>query len=739
MTMLPGTIQERISLPPSARAVGTEEMRAVSPGDVFRMLRRRAVLAMVLFLFLLALTMGGFFVWWLYFPGYTSQCLIECVSNIPSAGLTLEQERLRQEEHERFVATQALLIKSPTILGEALKVNAVRETQWYRSVTQWKEEHLLELTDDLSAVPVRGTNFLRVSMETLSRSDPAVIVDTVVRLWLDTVKKRSADEFAGDLQTAVGELENLDRRIEERRRELRRLADRLPPGVRQDPTNNLAVQEARQLAEQAASLRLELSQLEQFRALYNNPLGLAATAEDRAMVEQDLHVAELKRTVNLLEQQLEADRLRYGANHHVVRQIEAQLGAMHTQLGKLEGEKLAEIQAANREAANTAYENTQHALFLAEEELLKAEARLQDQDRLLFDYVTIDGDITRDLEYRKQLTEYVTNLERIVRQRSAVRINVAQPATDPLERSSPSLLLIPLAVFLSLAFSVGTVLAVEMLDRSVRTPLDIVRFLDVAMLGVVPHTDDEEVAIERVETAVRDVPKSLVAEAFRRIRTNLQFSAPAMRQRLLLVTSPQPEDGKTSVACNLAIALAQGGRRVLLVDANFRRPSLHRIFDLKHTQGLSNILVGHATLEGAVSTTDVALLDVLGSGPIPPNPAELLGGESCRAFLQEAAARYDQVVLDSAPVLLITDALVLATAVDGVILVVRANESSRGIARRACTLLSDVGAHLFGAVLNAAQVTRGGYFREQLRTYYEYQEEPASALPGGSLLPSRKL
>jgi capsular exopolysaccharide synthesis family protein len=130
--------------------------------------------------------------------------------------------------------------------------------------------------------------------------------------------------------------------------------------------------------------------------------------------------------------------------------------------------------------------------------------------------------------------------------------------------------------------------------------------------------------------------------------------------------------------------------------------------------------------------TGTPALDVLGSGPVPPNPAELLGGEHFRSFLKEVTSRYDQVIIDTAPVLLASDALVVATMVDGAILVVRANQNSRGIARRACRLLADVNAHLFGAVLNAAQVARGGYFREQLRTYYDYQSE---AEPGGPSQP----
>ena len=311
---------------------------------------------------------------------------------------------------------------------------------------------------------------------------------------------------------------------------------------------------------------------------------------------------------------------------------------------------------------------------------------------------------------------------------AAVKINIAQPAIDPLEQDSPRLMVLPMGIVLALALAMAVGLGLELVDKSVRTSQDIQRHLGVAVLGMVPHTDDEEVAIPRIETAVRDTPHSMVAEAFRRVRTNLRFSAAADRQRSVMITSPRPDDGKTSVATNLAIAAAQGGHRVLLVDANFRRPAIHKYFDNVKGPGLSNILVGDGSLAGCVAHTDIATLDVLGAGPVPPNPAELLGDEGCRRWLEEAASAYDQVIIDTAPVLLTSDALVLAPTVDGVILVVRANANTRGGARRACSLLADVGARLFGAVLNAAQVRRGGYYREQLRAYYDYQ---ADAEPTG--------
>ena len=721
MSTLTSTVQERIAIP--AHSAGLDESAgAVSLKDIMTMLVRRAVLATFLFILFTALAIGSFAGWWFKFPGYRSESLVECISNIPDTGMTIEQERLKQDEHERFVMSQAVLLKSPDILQTALGITSVRETDWYKSVEPGR--HLLELTDELGATPVRGTNFLRVSMECRNPKDAATIVNEVVRRWYQSAKKRSADQFTDEsLLTAQDEMDVLQNEVNERRDRLRQMAARLPAGARLDPAGNMINQQVREYAIQVAQLELELSQLAQYRSIYNDPEGVAITAEDRMFVELDPEVSQASQRLFLLEQQQAADANVYGAEHSVIKQLNAQIAGSESKLNELRAIKLAERRADIREATNTAYENTRHSLLQAREHLAKEEALLQDQDRALLDYATLEAEVEQRVEYSQTLDEYIKSLQRIKDRGTAIKINIAQPATDPLERSSPSLLLIPASIFMALALAVGIALALELMDTTVRTSQDITRHLETAMLGLVPHTDDEELTIRHVESAVRDAPQSMVAEAFRGIRTNLHFSAPAERQRTVLVTSPRPEDGKTTVACNLAMAIAQGGRRVLLIDANFRRPEVGKVFGHKPGKGLSNILIGDSALASYATKTDIPGLDVLHSGPTPPNPVELLGGEPCRKLLTDATAQYDHVIIDTAPVLLASDALVLGPAVDGVIVVVRAKHNSRGAARRACLLLADVGAHLFGAVLNAAQVSRGGYFREQLRAYYDYQTD----------------
>jgi capsular exopolysaccharide synthesis family protein len=191
-----------------------------------------------------------------------------------------------------------------------------------------------------------------------------------------------------------------------------------------------------------------------------------------------------------------------------------------------------------------------------------------------------------------------------------------------------------------------------------------------------------------------------------------------------MVTSPSPGDGRTVVATNLAACIAHGGRKVLLVDANFHQPTIDQLFPQAPQGGLSSALVGQADWTDLIHQVEENLY-VLASGPLPPNPAELLGSEQMGTVISEMTAQYDQVLFDAAPMLVVTDPAVLSTLVDGVILVVRAGASTYGVVQRARDMLMRVGAHVIGAVLNGVRVTAGGYFRKSYDTFYEYRGEQA--------------
>jgi succinoglycan biosynthesis transport protein ExoP len=292
---------------------------------------------------------------------------------------------------------------------------------------------------------------------------------------------------------------------------------------------------------------------------------------------------------------------------------------------------------------------------------------------------------------------------------------------------------------LALGFALGILLGLggavgrDMLDRTVRDTEDAERELGLPLLGSLPDMtrengattlgyygrrrdrkkptppDGDEASVAP-ELLVHTHPKSVVAEAARAIRTNLMFMSPDNPYRCLLVTSAGPAEGKTTVAASIAIAIAQTGQRVCLVDCDLRKPRVHTLFKQRNDQGVTTALLDPTQLSSLVTETEISNLWVLRAGPTPPNPADLMHSDAFGRLLQELRAQFDRVVIDSPPVGLVTDGVILSTRVDATVLVVRALTTRRDAGKRAVRSLRDVGATCAGFVLNAVASQERYYY-----------------------------
>jgi protein-tyrosine kinase len=211
-------------------------------------------------------------------------------------------------------------------------------------------------------------------------------------------------------------------------------------------------------------------------------------------------------------------------------------------------------------------------------------------------------------------------------------------------------------------------------------------------------------------------PKSPIAEAYRTLRTNIQFAGVSRNLHSLMVTSSGPGEGKSTTISNLAIVTAQAGKKVLLIDADLRKPTVHRTFSLSNRLGLTSLLIGQGERDEVVHHLEEYGIDVITSGPIPPNPAELLGSRSMKELLEVLKEQYDMVFIDSPPILAVTDAQLLATYVDGVLLVLSSGKVQREHAKKSKALLDHVGANVIGTVLNNKKINSESYY------YYYYGE-----------------
>jgi capsular exopolysaccharide synthesis family protein len=252
--------------------------------------------------------------------------------------------------------------------------------------------------------------------------------------------------------------------------------------------------------------------------------------------------------------------------------------------------------------------------------------------------------------------------------------------------------------------------------------------MQLPLLGFVPDQEDDANLVGDISTSIRSSPTSMIAESFRQIRGRLAAQADGKPINTLLVASIAPAGGASTIASNLANGMALNDLRVLLVDANFYRPSLRTLYKNVPATGLTDALINPETLDGAiVPCTDLPRLHLLGAGSKPSTgAAEMLETKAFRDVLNQLKSRYDLIIFDGAPLSLVADSISLASKVDGVVAVVRAGIVSRGTVGRVRDQLRQVRANLLGVVLNAAQTHGAGYFKQSYRTFYEYAGQGAT-------------
>ncbi len=310
-------------------------------------------------------------------------------------------------------------------------------------------------------------------------------------------------------------------------------------------------------------------------------------------------------------------------------------------------------------------------------------------------------------------------------------VTVLDNAMQPFTPVSPNRRRIFLtALVFGAILGLGAAVVLENLDDSVKSPDEVREQFGLSVVGTIPGIKDSDLPGENGAEVARRLathfdPRSPVAEAYRSLRTNLAFARAHEAMRVLVLTSPGPADGKSTTVANLAITFAQQGQRTLLIDGDLRRAVLDKMFKVPRSPGLTDVLVGRQRLADVVHTTEIENLSVVGSGPFPPNPSELLGSSAMRDVLRDAQTEFDVILIDSPPLLAVTDAAVLATIADGAILVIRVGSTAKAAVRRAVAQLQTVHGRIVGAVLNDVDLRSGAFSGSYGYYYYYYYGEGA--------------
>ncbi|MHC4110999.1 MAG: polysaccharide biosynthesis tyrosine autokinase [Planctomycetota bacterium] len=727
---------------------------ALTPKEIVSILRRHILLIIALTILGLIVAAGTWFLLRRSLPKYTAQTYIRVLSPVVKDPKTIGTTRINRDIEYGHRVSIANLIKQQITLQNLIDRDKVQKTDWFKRFDKpWykrfaksdpdekiknKEQCILKAFKDLKkrfgAHPHREAEFIVLSMTCRDAEESADIVNEMVNLFLASHGSKKQAEVTAKLK----ELENRRKLIE------RDLAanEKSMDGVRKRFEITDLERPSYRSFQHTITLRLNQLELEQndmtllVKQAEADIVNLKRLAEEpvdvqvERQVEIDPVMITLAQQLALLESQLAGQLTKFGENHRVVRQTRELIVEIKNERQDRQTEIAEQVRQANLKNAQdqlTVLKGRNKELGLLREEAQKQKDDL-DLARVQFERITAVRD------ERKQMLDEVKALKEsyliMAADPETPKIQSVGPAMVPLEISSPRWeFYFPGGTILGFMIGIGLALALELLNDLVRTPRDVARFLHIPLLSVVPDAnEDEQVRDIDLYNVVRKAPYSIISESYRRCRTNIKLAG---SEKTLLVSSGTAGDGKTSVAVNLAATFIAENKKVLLIDANFRRSALHTIFpkpvaqdeqDRQPEYGLSSLLTGLCSYEDAKRSNVIEGLDIIDSGPLPSNPAELLGSYRMEQLIKDRRKNYDYIIVDGPPVLLVSDAKVLAKIVDSTVLVLNATATRRGAALRTIRELQAVDAKIVGCVLLAVKALKGGYFHEQFRSYREYQK-----------------
>ncbi len=748
---VPPLAPRTMPMPPVAM-MGAMGGSGLTPKEVVGIIRRH--IWMIILLTLLGLMVGGG-AWALLrrtMPRYTALAHIEVLAPIDQDPTQISPVQPNRDIYYQFRATKAAQMMEQNMLQDLLRNETIRNTNWYKQFvkvdqsgsaneTEAVRNALDNLKRNFRVSAPRDLTVLIVSMRCAEAREAKTIVDTAIRLFLTQQREQARRDISAELAERRDQRDSIRRALNT----IEQTLDSIRAGTRFARLNVSRTSNFRDyMDEKLADIEDRFSQYDSHRAYLESTIEILrhrATSPEfdevvREQIENDPIARQMRANIAAMEPVLERQLARFGEDHRTVKETRAALEQMRADLVYRQNE-IAEIfrQSDYRNAQDQMTALTQQ-LDTVMQQLQQAQNEYKEADKVRAEYARYE--IQREEQQRllEEMNTLIEKLNAMYSDPTIHKMRAAGLAAEPLEVSFPRWeLFFPGGFILGLLVGLGLAFAVEMLNDLLRTPTDVVRHVKVPLMGMVYHADEDE-DIEDVDIyhVVRQAPYSITSECYRQLRTNLKLSGEGGKpHQTLFITSPAAGDGKTTVAVNMAGSFLMEGKRVLLIDANFRRPMSNRLFppsgaastEQQADYGLSNYLMGQCTDENQIiRSTDMQGLFVIDSGPLPSNPSELLSSERMTHLLERCKEQFDYVIIDG-PAMLVSDAKTLAALADGTIVVFNAETTHRGEALRILRELRHVNANTIGTVLLGVRSRKGGYFREVYRSYQDYQRAAA--------------
>ncbi len=567
----------------------------------------------------------------------------------------------------------------------------------------------------LKVEPVKDSRMVNISYEYDDPNLAAAIANGIASAYVEQV----LDIKMGTAKHAV---EWMSKKIDEQKKLLEESQRALQEYMKDKDIVELESKEAitpQKVQNLSSQLVMAESKRKEAEALYNQvkdltnnlsgALTVPAVAGDPVM--QSLRTEEIKREKDLMEMSK-----KYGEKHPLMIQLREEIRALRDKM------------SSESKRIITSIKND-YELAKAKEAGLRSSLAQGKGEAMALSEKSIEyGVLKRDVESNQQI--YDALLKRIkettlIEEVKSFNIYIVDKAEVPKSPVKPRRFLnILLSVVVGLFGGVGIAFFLEYVDNTFKKPEDVEERLSLPLLGVIPSFNKSE-PDERIEMITHTNQKGTLSETYRALRTSILLSA-VEPVKSIVVTSSLENEGKTTTATNLAIALAQMEKMVLLVDADLRKPKIHTVFDIENSIGLSSFLA-RQVVRDMIKTSPVPHLSIITSGPLPPNPSELLGSRRMKEFLEIVNEKFDVVVFDTAPLITVTDTTILSDLADGTVMVIRSGKTTFEVARRGAKLLRDINAKILGVVLNSLDTEREGY-KYLYPYYYQYGSDKEKAV-----------
>jgi polysaccharide biosynthesis transport protein len=605
-----------------------------------------------------------------------------------------------------YLQTQYKNLQSRTLLGMVVNhpdLKLTSDPRYSKAI-----DPISKLSADVTISPVRLSRLVDIKVEHNDPKKAAAIANTIGRLFISNniaQKRLSSSEALGWLtaqETSMRDkVDDADTKLQEYRQTKNE--------VSLEDTDNLIRQSLFSAKAELNRAHMEALQADETIAEIDRILAAGAAIDSIPQIRDSLVIQRLQQELGLREANLAALLTRYRHKHPSVIQAN---GEIETMKEKIKQEAKFALDALRN---NANFLKKREEALIANVEAETAKQQTLNALRIEYDALKRESEnaktIYSNVLLRRNETELLSRL-------AANNIVLVDPAPVPTSPVKPKVILtILFGIFGGVLAGVGLAFFVNYLDDSIKSQDDVENTLGLAFLGYVPNIKTNSV-VER-DLQAHSHPQSNAAEGFRTIRATLSLTHKPEKLRLVSVTSTIPSEGKSLVASNLAIVSAQTGLRTLLVDADLRRPSVHKAFQLHSPTGLSAFLTGETSdLEDITHKSEVPNLDVICCGAIPASPSELIGSARMQTFLELVKDKYDRVVLDCPPISAVSDPLVIAAKTDGVVFVAKFNKIRREHARRSVQRIQSAGIHIMGAVINDIDFEgKDSYYY----SYYYYQ------------------